>query len=351
MTGYIRFIAVAGALLVLALSVYFLIIGRSLLIPLAVSIIVWYLINALASLVCRGRIGVWSPPRWLGLTVSLVVIVVFVAVFVEIISGTLGSAMEAGPRYQANFNRLADKVSGLFGMKAFADIGSFASSLLKQIDISKLVRNVANVVGSIAGNLSVIIIYVIFLLVEQQHFNKKLNALFTDPAKEAKVRAVLGRISREMQTYLWIKTLLAIVTGLITWLLLWWVGLDFAGFWGFLTFLLYYVPTVGSIVALALPVLLALVQFASLWPALIILVVVGGIQTVIANLIEPRMMGRSLNLSAFVIILSLFVWGAIWGVTGMLLCVPLTVMLMIVFAEFPSTRPIAVLLSADGKVR
>ncbi len=351
MTNYVRFIAVAGALMVVALTVYFLIIGRSLLIPLAVSIIVWYLINALATMVGRVRIGGWTAPRWLQLTVSLVVIVVFIAVSVEVVSGTLGAAVDAGPRYQANFTRLADQISHLFGIKAFEDVGHLASTLLKKIDIGSLIRNVANVVTSIAGNVSVIVIYVAFLLIEQQHFDKKLKALFPDAAKRERVSGVLRRIMTEMQTYLWIKTVLAIVTGIITWLLLWWVGLDFAGFWGFLTFLLYYVPTIGSIVALALPVLLALVQFASLWPALIILVVVGGIQTIIANLIEPRMMGRSLNLSAFVIILSLFVWGAIWGVTGMLLCVPLTVMMLIIFAEFPATRSVAIMLSADGRIR
>jgi AI-2 transport protein TqsA len=351
MSSYMRFLTVAGALLVATLTVYFLIVGRSLLIPLAVSIIVWYLINALATLVGRFKVGTWSPPRWLGLTVSLVTIVIFIAVFVEITSGTLGSALEAAPRYQANFTRIADQVAGLFGLKPLSELGTLASSLLKQINIGSLVRNVANVVTSIAGNVGVIVIYVAFLLFEQRYFERKLAALFPDPARRDRIRAVLGRIAREMQTYLWIKTLLAVVTGIVTWLLLWWVGLDFAGFWGFLTFLLYYVPTIGSIVALALPILLALIQFPTLWPALFILVVVGGIQTIIANVIEPRMMGRSLNLSPFVIILSLFVWGAIWGVTGMLLCVPLTMMMLIVFAEFPVTRPIAIVLSADGKIR
>jgi len=102
-------------------------------------------------------------------------------------SGTLNAAMAAGPRYQENFNRIADHISSLFGIKALADVGNFASSLLKQINIGSLIRNVANVVTSIAGNLGVIVIYVAFLLIEQQHFHKKLDALFPDPAKRRKV--------------------------------------------------------------------------------------------------------------------------------------------------------------------
>ncbi len=98
------------------------------------------------------------------------------------------------------------------------------------------------------------------------------------------------------------------------------------------------------------PGLLALVYFDSLTPFLIIVLGLGTIQFLIGNLLEPRLMGNSLNLSGLVIMLSLSFWGAIWGVTGMLLCVPLTVMVLIICAQFPASRPVAVLLSADGEV-
>ena len=83
---------------------------------------------------------------------------------------------------------------------------------------------------------------------------------------------------------------------------------------------------------------------------LIVLLVFGTIQIVTANVIEPAIMGRSLNLSPLVVIVSLMVWGAIWGVVGMFLCVPIMVVLLIVLAQFEATRPVAVLLSADGRI-
>jgi predicted PurR-regulated permease PerM len=98
------------------------------------------------------------------------------------------------------------------------------------------------------------------------------------------------------------------------------------------------------------PALLTLVQFDHLTPFLVVLFVIGTIQIVMANVIEPAVMGRSLNLSPLVVIVSLMVWGNIWGVVGMFLCVPITVVLMIVFAHFETTRPVAVLLSADGRI-
>ena len=110
------------------------------------------------------------------------------------------------------------------------------------------------------------------------------------------------------------------------------------------------VPAVGSILAIAAPSLLALVQFDSLTPFLTVLLVFGTIQVVMSNVVEPAMMGRSLNLSPLVVIVSLVVWGTMWGVVGMFLCVPIMVVLMIVFAHFETTRPVAVLLSSNGEI-
>ena len=123
-----------------------------------------------------------------------------------------------------------------------------------------------------------------------------------------------------------------------------------AGFWAVMVFFFYYIPTIGSILAILAPALLALVQFDHLTPFLVVLFVIGTIQIVMANVIEPAIMGRSLNLSPLVVIVSLMVWGTIWGVVGMFLCVPIMVVLLIVLAHFETTRPVAVLLSADGDI-
>jgi len=117
-----------------------------------------------------------------------------------------------------------------------------------------------------------------------------------------------------------------------------------------MVFFFYYIPTVGSILAIAAPALLTLVQFDYLTPFLVVLLVFGTIQVVTANVIEPAIMGRSLNLSPLVVVISLVIWGTIWGVVGMFLSVPIMVVALIVLAQFETTRPLAVLLSADGKI-
>ena len=140
------------------------------------------------------------------------------------------------------------------------------------------------------------------------------------------------------------------MTGFGSYLILIMVGVDFAAFWGFLIFLLNYIPTIGSLLGVVFPSVLALVQFGTYTEPLIVLGACSAIQMTIGNFIEPRAMGSTLNVSPLVVILSLVVWGTIWGVVGMFLSVPITVALIIIFASFPATRPIAIILSRDGQV-
>ena len=126
------------------------------------------------------------------------------------------------------------------------------------------------------------------------------------------------------------------------------LGLDNALFWALVIFVLNYIPIVGGLFAVGLPVVFALVQFESLGRVGLLAGLLFGAQTIIGNTIQPKMMGDSMNLSALVVILALSVWAALWGGVGAFLSAPLTVIIMIVLAQFPTTHWIAVLLSADG---
>jgi AI-2 transport protein TqsA len=128
------------------------------------------------------------------------------------------------------------------------------------------------------------------------------------------------------------------------------IGVDFPVFWAVLIFLLNYIPTIGSMIATLFPVVFALLQFGTYGPALTVVVFVGSIQVLVGNILEPKWMGNSLNVSSLVVLLALAFWGWLWGVTGMILCVPITVMAVIVCAQFPQSRSIAVLLSEQGNV-
>jgi AI-2 transport protein TqsA len=129
------------------------------------------------------------------------------------------------------------------------------------------------------------------------------------------------------------------------------VGLDFAEFWALLVFILHFIPTIGVIVATLLPTLLAAVEFNSLGPVLVIGIGITAIAQFMGNIVEPNVMGETLNLSPLTVIVSLIVWGSVWGIVGAFLCVPLTVILVIVLSNFESTRWVCILLSKTGEIR
>ena len=330
------------ALGIAALTIYFLVTGRELLIPFAISVIVWYLINALSRLYRRFV----RLPGWAALSASIVTLVVVIALIIEMVSGNIAAVRDAAPVYQANLELLIKKVMKLGGLEQMPTIGH----VLEQFDMRALIGGVVGATASVAGSAGLIFIYVVFLLTEQRTFDRKLKALFPEPHRESEVRAMLHEIQKRTQAYVSVKTLMSVATGIASYLVMVAVGVDLAGFWAFLIFLLNYIPTFGSLLGVVFPSLMTLVQFASLTPFVVVLVGLGVIQVVVGNMIEPRIMGKSLNVSPLVVIVSLAVWGSVWGVTGMFLCVPITVILMIVLAEFPRTRPVAILLSADGDV-
>ncbi|MEC8725171.1 MAG: AI-2E family transporter [Pseudomonadota bacterium] len=325
-----------------ALMTYVLVTGRDLLIPFAIAVMIWYVIIALSRLI---EVQL-SAPSWLSLSASIIFFVVVLGLIVELISGNITAVRDAAPTYQANLEKLVESAMKLSGLTELPTI----ANIVDQVDVRALISGVAGAVAKVAGNTGLIVIYVIFLLAEQRTFPRKIEALFPEAGRRKEVQIILSDIQKRTQTYIAVKTLLSLVTAVLSYVVLVAVGLDLAGFWAFVIFLLAYIPTIGSLLGVIFPALMALLQFGGISEFLIIAVGLGAAQLVIGNVLEPRMMGRSLNLSSLVVIVSLAVWGSLWGVTGMFLSVPITVVLMIILAQFKQTRPIAILLSANGKV-
>ena len=338
LVGFALYAAVA------ALTFYLLIVGRALVLPIVVAVVFWYLIATLAQL--YGRLGTWGfrPPGWLAMTLAILTFVAVLLAFIDLTRENVNQVVAAAPTYQENLQALLQSWVGMTGLQ----IPTF-DELLKSVDLGSLMGRLANSASSFLGDVGLILVYVIFLLIEQKGFAAKFDALVSDAGRRVRVRATLERINSHVRTYIWVKTLLSLATGGISYVVMIAIGLDFAAFWAVLIFLLNYIPTVGSLLGIVLPTLLALVQFPdSLVPFAVVLVALGITQVVIGNVVEPRVMGRSLNLSPLVILVSLALWGTVWGVIGMFLCVPITAIAMIVMVEFRATRPVAVLLSSDG---
>ena len=332
--------------IVIAATIYLLVVGRSLLLPFILGLTLWYLVDSLADAFEQPRIGRLHLPRPLALLAAVCVMGGLAWVLGRTISDNANAVIAAAPNYEGRLERLLVQATRLIGIEQTPTL----ADLFNRISLAETLRDIVTATASVVSITGIVVVYAGFLFVEQVHFRKKLALMFRDRGQQAQVRSVLEQVDRDIRVYLRIKTTLAAATSALAYFVMAWVGVDFAGFWGVLIFFLFYIPAVGSILAIAAPALLALVQFDSLTPFLIVLLVIGAIQIFMANVVEPAMMGRSLNLSPLVVIVSLLVWGTMWGVVGMFLCVPIMVVILIVLAQFESTRPVAVLLSANGQI-
>ena len=184
----------------------------------------------------------------------------------------------------------------------------------------------------------------LFMLIEAARFKSKLARAF---GEDNWINSALASVGIEIQRYILFKTLISLATGILVWGWLELLHVDFALLWGLITFLLNFIPSVGSIVASVPPVLVALVQFGN--PVEMALIVLAGelaIQVTIGNYLDPRIMGRNLNLSALIIFVSMMFWGWLWGPVGMLVAVPLAVCIKVSLSHHDQTRALSLMMES-----
>ena len=222
------------------------------------------------------------------------------------------------------------------------------NSIVRGLDAAKYLGLIARAVQDFASTALFTVVYLAFIIASRRGWERKAVGLF--PQREERQDAVVAflRIRDGVEQYLFVQTVTGLMVAVLSWVAMAAVGLHDSLFWAFLIFLAVYIPVAGGVFAGLAPPLFALVQFDTYGPALILFVVLQVIGIVIGNVIYPRMQGRSLNIDPVMILLSLAFWSAIWGITGAFLSTPLTVMVMVVLAQFDGSRWISVILSADG---
>jgi predicted PurR-regulated permease PerM len=329
-----------------AVMVSLLVLGRSLLVPLAIATFIWILLGAIRSTLNRYTPGDRAWPGWLANSTAILLIVAATYAAISLITSQSDQLAAAIPAYQANFAALVASAMATFGLEQLPT----TEAMLSQVDLGAVLSWVGDSVTALMSDVVLIAIYVGFLLAEEHVLPSKIRHLHSDPEKAARISALANDVSVSIQRYIGMKTVISIATALVSYAILVAVGVDFAAVWALLVFFLNFIPTIGSIVAAVFPAMLTLVQFDTITPFLVVAFGLGGAQFVFGNVIEPAYMGRSLNLSSLMILLALSFWGIVWGLAGMFLAVPIMVMTAIVCAQFKGLRWVAVLLSTDGNL-
>lgn len=334
----------------ITLSVYLLVVGEQILLPLVLAILVSYLITALGHRIERLRIGRWQARPWMGLTGAILTVFLVIGIIVQLVASNISDIVDGAPQYQTQLEAMFAQASTLAAKVLNQDRPITLTALLQEINLRAVLERFVDAFQSIAGNTFQVLAYVTFLLLERRMFDRKISMLFSNPAREQTLRATLRTIGTKIETYVLVKTAISLLIAVLSYIVLVLFKVDFAGFWALLVFVLNFIPYIGSPIAMLFPTLLALLQFGSVVMAVFVLGSLWAIQAFVENFIEPRITGRTLNLSPIVMIVSLSVWGAIWGITGMILSVPLMVMIMITLSQFPKTRPIAIVMSERGEI-
>jgi AI-2 transport protein TqsA len=340
---------VLGALLAVVVG-WVLHVGKPVFVPIVFSVLIVYVITGLARLL--ERVPAMGP--YLPLSVryffSISAIGLVLAAGVSLIITNVGRVVALAPVYQESLLSKIHQVMVYFGIERAPTWTTLRDDFLGQINIQGLVGSTVASATALVTTLLIVFLYVTFLLLEKRFFPDKLQRLSDNPKAAERIRRVLADINARIGAYLAMKTFINVILGVVSWAILSLMGVEFAAFWAVVIAVLNYVPYIGSALGVLFPVAMAIVQFNDLTTILTLFAALAAAQFVIGNFLDPYLLGNQLNLSPFVILASLAIWSAIWGIPGAFLAVPITAVLIIILSGFSGTRPIAVLLSRNGIV-
>jgi predicted PurR-regulated permease PerM len=211
-------------------------------------------------------------------------------------------------------------------------------------DITAATQAIARRFGDFTTWAVTTFLFILFVIAEKVSFPRRM-ALAFGAHQGMRILGVVETINLAIGQYVAVKTLVSALAGLLSYAVLAVFEVEFAATWGILIFLLNYIPYLGSLVAVALPIVLSFLQFDEVWKGAVIAALLVGVQQGIGAYLEPRIAGQRLDVSPLLILLALAFWGAIWGIVGMILAVPLLVIVRIILDNIPETRPIATLMS------
>jgi AI-2 transport protein TqsA len=325
----LRFIKVSLGLIVLVIAGVVLKLAKPVLFPFFLALFISYIIGPVQEFLTRRKI-----PKPVALS-GIILATFFLMYLLGSLLYSNGKAFAAEiPEFSRQFESLLSR------MEASRFLGAHWNlhNLLAGFNAEKIASMALSALGpffSFLSNLLLVLIFLIFIMAGRGRMHGKIVRSFS-PNQADRICGILEKIDKQIQKYLAIKTVFSAINGLIVGIVLALFGVEFAVVFGFLAFLLNYIPNVGSTIAAAFPIVIALIQYGSVWRCLWILAIVVVLNNVVGNFLEPRFMGKGLGLSPLVVIFFLIFWGWLWGIPGMVLAVPIAAVIKIVCANLPS---------------
>jgi AI-2 transport protein TqsA len=327
-----------GAAAAMAL-LYFL---SGILIPLVIAFVLVVLVDAVVAFI-NSR---WpKAPKWVVSAAAGLIVILSASGGMFVLAQGAVQVVQSGPALVERVDSVVLNASHSAGL----DRPLHVQSLIGDVSIPRIAGYVLSAVQGVAGAVLLIIIYFGFMVAGRRRISDKINAIADTSAKRRTIKDIIKHIAADIRTYLWVQAVTGLMVALAAAAVMLAVGLDNVLFWSVIFFLLTFIPNIGVTIGSIAPALFALLQFDTIWQAIVIFGVIQVAAFVVGNLIYPRMQADTQNIDPVTTIVALSLWTFLWGIPGAFLAVPMTLMLMMAFAQFESTRWVAAALSNDGR--
>jgi len=336
-----RTIATAQIITGIAAAVALLHFLASIIIPFVIAFVLAVLVNALVRFIQNH----WhAAPAWaVSLLAGLMVILTASAGIFAMAQG-VAQIVSEGPALIARLDGLALEM----GRSLHLHEPLRLASIVGKISIADVAGFLLSGMQGLLSGLLLMVVYFGFMLAGRKRIAAKVQRAAGSSSRAKMINSTIGRIEADIEVYVWVQTITGLILTMAATAVMLAVHLDNVLFWAVIFFLLTFIPNIGVTVGSIAPSLFALVQFDTVWQAIVIFAVIQVVATIVGNLIYPRLQAHTQNIDPVATLLSLAFWSWLWGLPGAFLAVPMTLMSMMVFSQFESTRWVAAMLSNDG---
>lgn len=316
--------------------------------PFVIAVLLALVLSPLVKFLQKLRI-----PRFISILMAGILVIVSLTIVGAVLYSSTLAILRAYPRYEHRITEIYIGAADFFDLSYNEEL-SIMQNLWAQLGVRNQITQytiaITNTFTSFAKDAVMVALFVVFLLFEAVFINEKLSVAF-EGKRAGQIQKISTDIMWEVSRYLSVKFVISLINGLVVALFLRLAKLEFAEVWGIIQFFVNFIPVLGSIAVGVGASMFALIQF---WPnpgpVILVVLIMLGTNMVIGNVLDPKIMGDRLGLSPIAVLLSLVIWGWIWGFAGMVIAVPMTVIIKIICENVPVLEPISIILGSRRSV-